>query len=193
MNFVLIYPALEDKRSDKEKGVHECEWCGDNFTGRKKKYCSANCRTEEHNFLIKQSRKERARKKAQKRREELEQELAELQSQPAFCVYCEKELDKERRFEHFCNAHCSNAFTYKKSTSKSAVIERGEGTPITYIDPEKYGRGTIGFVENNNPHVLYDLTEGMPEEDMKQIRRQMALGVEDRIRMDRIKKRKQRA
>ena len=71
--------------------------------------------------------------------------------------------------------------------------ERGEGTPITYIDPEKYGRGTIGFVENHNPHVLYDLTEGMPEEDMKQIRRQMALGVEDRIKMDRIKKRKQRA
>jgi len=192
MNFTLIYPALEDKRSDKEKGLHECEWCGNNFTGRKKKYCSATCRTEEFNFLQKHSRKEKARKKAQKRREELAQELEELQSQPAFCVYCEKALDRSRRFEHFCNAHCSNAFTYKKATSKTDIT-REDGGKVGYIDPKEYGRGTVELVEDNNPHVLYDLTEGMPEEDMKQVRRQMALGVEDRMRMNAIKKRKQRA
>ena len=187
-NFVLVNLRLEDKRSNKEKGLYECEWCGDNFTGRKKKYCSTNCRTEEHNFLVKQFRKEKAMKKAQKRQEELEQELKGLQNQPAFCVYCDKKLDKEKRFEHFCNAHCSNAFTYKKSTSKSAVIERGEGSPITHIDPDSYGHGCVGVVESHNPFAVYDLSDGMPNEDMYYINTQMALAFRD----NEIQRRKRR-
>ena len=54
MNFVLEYLRLEDKRPENIRLPYECEWCGDNYGGRKRKYCSPKCREEEHIHLLRE-------------------------------------------------------------------------------------------------------------------------------------------
>ena len=46
VNFILQYHLLEDK-TDRP---YECEWCGDNFGGHKRKYCAPACREEEKRY-----------------------------------------------------------------------------------------------------------------------------------------------
>ena len=64
VNFILQYGLLEDK-SQKPR---ELWWCGDNFGGRKRKYCSIALRREEEANYIKNKRKlERAKEKTKKK------------------------------------------------------------------------------------------------------------------------------
>ena len=63
VNFILQYPLLEDKT---EK-PYECVWCGDNFGGHKRKYCTPKCREEEIKYDANKRKLERQRKRQVKK------------------------------------------------------------------------------------------------------------------------------
>ena len=77
-NFVLQYPLLEDK-SDRP---YECEWCGDNFGGHKRKYCTPKCREEERRYDAYKEKQERYKKreikKVEREKEKQEKRIAKL-------------------------------------------------------------------------------------------------------------------
>ena len=59
VNFTLQYRLLEDK----SKTPHECEWCGVNFGGWKRKYCTPKCREEEKAYERNKAKIARAKKR----------------------------------------------------------------------------------------------------------------------------------
>lgn len=202
MNFVLEYLRLEDKRPENIRFPHECEWCGDNYGGRKRKYCSPKCREEEHIHLLRERSRQKAIKRQQKRlalekekRDKrmaaLEKEMERLLANEFYCLQCDKKLEGSKR--KFCDSKCDTLYRnalIKNQTSKNDV--KDEGSKLVYIDPKEYGHCNLGVIEPSNPFDLYDLDEGMPQEDWRAIKTAMAKGIEDRKRMEARRLRKSR-
>ena len=74
-----------------------------------------------------------------------------------------------------------NPFSKRTVTDKADRMERP-------IDPDAYGHGCVGVAESHNPFAVYDLSDGMPNEDMFYINRQMSLAFRD----NEIQRRKRR-
>ena len=65
-----------------------------------------------------------------------------------------------------------NPFSKRTVTDKVDRFERP-------IDPNSYGHGCVGVAESHNPFDVYDLSDGMPKEDMFYVNRQIWLATED--------------
>tara|TARA_Y100000816_G_C26054458_1_gene553215 strand:+ start:388 stop:771 length:384 start_codon:yes stop_codon:yes gene_type:complete len=106
------------------------------------------------------------------------------------CYECGKQF-RSPRIRKYCSKKCSqeqhrrnniNPFSKRTVTDKADRLERP-------IDPDSYGHGCVGVTESaHNPFVVYDLYDGMPNEDMLYINRQMALAFRD----NEIQRRKRR-
>ena len=169
-NFVLQYPLLEDK-SDRP---YECEWCGDNFGGHKRKYCTPKCREEERRYEANKEKLERYKRKQEKRllREQavhkkriakLDKELARLkeENRKLTCVVCDKELTGSQTL--YCSDECSRA---------TRLDERKRPTPAESIfnsaskwHEGHYGHCNIDIVESKNSLVAIDLEPYTYESD----------------------------
>ena len=169
-NFVLHYPLLEDK-SDRP---YECEWCGDNFGGHKRKYCTPKCREEERRYDAYKEKQERYKKreikkverekeKQEKRIAKLDKELAKLrQENKKFkCVVCDNELTGSQTL--YCSDQCSRL---------TRLDERKRLTPAESIFSETgkwheghYGHCNIDIVESKNSLVAIDLEPYTYESD----------------------------
>lgn len=201
MNFVLEYLRLEDKRPENIRLPYECEWCGDNYGGRKRKYCSAKCREEEHIHLLRERSRQKAIKRQQKRlalekekRDKrmaaLEKEMERLLANEFYCLQCDKKLEGSKR--KFCDSKCDTLYRnslINKQVSKTDV-SKDEGSKQVYIDPKEYGHCTLGVIEPNNPFVVYDLNDGLPQEDIYALKTSMRLGIADakKIEAKRLRK-----
>jgi len=162
VNFVLQYPLLEDK-ADRP---YECEWCGDNFGGHKRKYCAPACREEEKRYDAykeKQQRYEkreikkveREKEKQVKRIAKLDKELAKLrqENKKYKCVVCDNELTGKQTL--YCSDECSKL---------TRLDERKRPTPAESIFSEAgkwhegyYGKCNVDIVETKNPSAVIDL------------------------------------
>lgn len=169
-NFVLQYPLLEDK-SDRP---YECEWCGDNFGGHKRKYCTPKCREEERRYDAYKEKQERYKKreikkverekeKQEKRIAKLDKELAKLrQENKKFkCVVCDNELTGSQTL--YCSNECSRV---------TRLDERKRPTPAESIfnnaskwHEGHYGHCNIDIVESKNSLVAIDLEPYTYESD----------------------------
>ena len=97
------------------------------------------------------------------------------------CDECGEQF-RSPRVRKYCSKRCSqeqhrrnniNPFSKRTVTDKADRLERP-------IDPDSYGHGCVGVAESgHNPFVVYDLYDGMPNEDMLYINRQMALAFRD--------------
>jgi hypothetical protein len=151
-NFVLQYPLLEDK-SDRP---YECEWCGDNFGGHKRKYCTPKCREEETKY--------NARKANRKNRiDKLDKELARLreENKELKCVVCDKELTGSQTL--YCSDQCSRL---------TRLDERKRLAPAESIFSESgkwhegyYGKCNVNIVESKNCLEVIDLAPYTYESD----------------------------
>ena len=114
VNFTLQYRLLEDK----SKTPHECEWCGVNFGGWKRKYCTPKCREEEKAYERNKAKIARAKKRQEKRllreKEEQDKRIAKLnkelerlreENRKLHCVVCDKELTGKQTL--YCSDECS--------------------------------------------------------------------------------------
>jgi len=201
MNFILDYLRLEDKRAENIRLPHECEWCGDGYGGRKRKYCSADCRQEEHLHLLRERTRQKAIKRQQKRlalekerRDKriaaLDKEMERLLANEFYCLHCDKKLEGTSR--KFCNIECDTAYRnslINKKVSKTDIT-REDGGKVEYIDPKEYGHCTLGVIEPSNPFDVYDLNEGLLQEDIYALKVSMRAGIEDARRIQRMKLRK---
>ena len=112
------------------------------------------------------------------------------------CRTCGKEFAWRKKWEKnwelvkYCSKRCSleqnrrnniNPFSKRKVTDKVDNL-------TTPIDPDFYGHGCVGVAESHNPFAMYDLSDGMMQEDMFYINRQMALAYRDNL----IQRRKRR-
>lgn len=105
------------------------------------------------------------------------------------CDECGEQF-RSQRLRKYCSKRCSmeqnrrnniNPFSKRTVTDKADRMERP-------IDPDAYGHGCVGVAESHNPFAVYDLSDGMPNEDMFYINRQMSLAFRD----NEIQRRKRR-
>lgn len=170
-NFVLYYPLLEDK-TDKP---YECVWCGDNFGGHKRKYCSFACREEERKYDANKRKLERQRKRQAKKIHEeeinrkkriakLDKELAKLreENRKLTCVVCDKELTGKQTL--YCSEECSALTRYddhKRITPPMSIFNTGgrwhEG---------HYGKCNVDIIESKNSLLAIDLEPYTYESDL---------------------------
>ena len=170
VNFILQYGLLEDK----SQKPHECEWCGDNFGGRKRKYCSAVCREEEVKYIKNKRKLKRARKRQEKRLLEekakrdkriaaLDKELEKLrkENRELKCVVCDKELIGNQTL--YCSDKCSDL---------TRLDERKRLTPAESIFSETgkwheghYGKCNVDIIESKNSLQVIDLAPYTYESD----------------------------
>ena len=190
MNFILDYLRLEDKRPENIRLPYECEWCGDNFGGRKRKYCSAECRQEEHIYLLRERSRQKAIKRQQKRLAEekarrdkrmaaLDKEMQRLLANEFYCLQCDKKLEGSKR--KFCDSKCNTLYRnslINKQVSKTDIT-REDGGRVEYIDPKEYGHCNLGVIETNNPFDVYDLNDGLPQENLYELKVSMRAGIAD--------------
>ena len=96
------------------------------------------------------------------------------------CDECGEQF-RSTRMRKYCSRRCShqqqyrfnkNPFSKRKVTDKVDHLERP-------IDPDSYGHGCVGVAESHNPFDVYDLSDGMPKEDMFYVNRQIWLATED--------------
>ena len=96
------------------------------------------------------------------------------------CDECGEQF-RSTRMRKYCSRKCShqqqyrfnkNPFSKRKVTNKVDHLERP-------IDPDSYGHGCVGVAESHNPFDVYDLSDGMPKEDMFYVNRQIWLATED--------------
>jgi len=96
------------------------------------------------------------------------------------CDECGEQF-RSTRMRKYCSRKCShqqqyrfnkNPFSKRKVTDKVDHLERP-------IDPDSYGHGCVGVAESHNPFDVYDLSDGMPKEDMFYVNRQIWLATED--------------
>ena len=97
------------------------------------------------------------------------------------CHECGEQF-RSQRVRKYCSKRCAqeqhrrnniNPFSKRTVTDKADRLERP-------IDPDSYGHGCVGVAESaHNPFVVYDLSDGMPNEDMYYINTQMALAFRD--------------
>jgi hypothetical protein len=162
VNFILQYHLLEDK-SDRP---YECEWCGDNFGGHKRKYCTPKCREEEKRYEASKEKLERHKRRQEKillkeqalhkkRIAKLDKELARLkkENKKYKCVVCDNELTGQQTL--YCSDECSKL---------TRLDERKRPTPAESIFSETgkwhegyYGKCNVDIVEAKNPSAIIDL------------------------------------
>jgi hypothetical protein len=152
INFVLDYLRLEDK-TDRP---YECEWCGDNFGGHKRKYCTPKCREEERKYNSGKVNREKRIAKLDKELARLKEENKELK-----CVVCDKELTGSQTL--YCSDECSRV---------TRLDERKRLTPAESIFSEAskwhegyYGKCNVNIVESKNSLVAIDLAPYTYESD----------------------------
>ena len=96
------------------------------------------------------------------------------------CDECGEQF-RSTRMRKYCSKKCSqeqhrrnniNPFSKRTVTDKVDRFERP-------IDPDSYGHGCVGVAESHNPFDVYDLSDGMPKEDMFYVNRQIWLATED--------------
>ena len=96
------------------------------------------------------------------------------------CDECGEQF-RSQRLRKYCSKRCSmeqhrrnniNPFSKRTVTDKTDRMERP-------IDPDAYGHGCVGVAESHNPFDVYDLSDGMPKEDMFYVNRQIWLATED--------------
>lgn len=152
VNFILQYHLLEDK-SDRP---YECEWCGDNFGGHKRKYCTPKCREEERKYNSGKVNREKRIAKLDKELARLREENKELK-----CVVCDKELTGSQTL--YCSDQCSRL---------TRLDERKRPTPAESIFSETgkwheghYGKCNINIVESKNSLEVIDLAPYTYESD----------------------------
>ena len=96
------------------------------------------------------------------------------------CDECGEQF-RSTRMRKYCSRRCSmeqnrrsniNPFSKRTVTDKVDRFERP-------IDPNSYGHGCVGVSESHNPFDVYDLSDGMPKEDMFYVNRQIWLATED--------------
>jgi|TARA_B100001093_G_scaffold150848_1_gene143581 hypothetical protein len=170
-NFVLCYPLLENK---KESFPYECEWCGDNFGGHKRKYCTPKCREEEKRYDAYKEKQERFKKreikkverekeKQKKRIAKLDKELAKLrqENKKYKCVVCDNELTGNQTL--YCSTQCNNL---------ARLDDRKRPTPAESIFSETgkwheghYGKCNVNIVESKNCLEVIDLAPYTYESD----------------------------
>ena len=119
----------------------------------------------------------------------LEKEMQRLLANEFYCLQCDKKLEGSKR--KFCDSKCDTAYRnaiIKNQTSKNDV--KDEGSKLVYIDPKEYGHCNLGVIEPNNPFVVYDLNDGLPQEDIYALKTSMRLGIEDakKIEAKRLRK-----
>lgn len=152
VNFILQYHLLEDK-SDRP---YECEWCGDNFGGHKRKYCTPKCREEERKYNSVKTNREKRIAKLDKELARLREENKELK-----CVVCDKELTGHQTL--YCSDKCS---------ALTRLDERKRLTPAESIFSETgkwheghYGKCNVDIVELKNSLEVIDLAPYTYESD----------------------------
>ena len=96
------------------------------------------------------------------------------------CDECGEQF-RSTRMRKYCSKRCSmeqnrknniNPFSKRTVTDKVDRFERP-------IDPNSYGHGCVGVDDSHNPFDVYDLSDGMPKEDMFYVNRQIWLATED--------------
>lgn len=171
VNFTLQYRLLEDK----SKTPHECEWCGVNFGGWKRKYCTPKCREEEKAYERNKAKIARAKKRQEKRllreKEEQDKRIAKLnkelerlreENRKLHCVVCDKELTGKQTL--YCSDECKDLTRYddnKRITSPMSVFNTGgrwhEG---------HYGKCNLDIIESKNSLLAIDLEPYTYESDL---------------------------
>ena len=105
------------------------------------------------------------------------------------CDECGEQF-RSQRIRKYCSKKCSqeqhrrnniNPFSKRTVTDKVDRFERP-------IDPDSYGHGCVGVAESHNPFAMYDLSDGMMQEDMFYVNRQIWLATEDLAKRKRRKK-----
>ena len=97
------------------------------------------------------------------------------------CDECGEQFRSTRKNVKYCSKRCSNQQQYrfnKNPFSKRKVSDKVDHL-ATPIDPDSYGHGCVGVAESHNPFDVYDLSDGMPKEDMFYVNRQIWLATED--------------
>ncbi len=97
------------------------------------------------------------------------------------CDECGEQFRSTRKNVKYCSKRCSNQQQYrfnKNPFSKRKVTDKVDHL-ATPIDPDSYGHGCVGVAESHNPFDVYDLSDGMPKEDMFYVNRQIWLATED--------------
>ena len=97
------------------------------------------------------------------------------------CDECGEQFRSTRKNVKYCSKRCSNQQQYrfnKNPFSKRKVTDKVDHL-ATPIDPDSYGHGCVGVAESHNPFDVYDLSEGIPKEDMFYVNRQIWLATED--------------
>ena len=97
------------------------------------------------------------------------------------CDECGEQFRSTRKNVKYCSKRCSNQQQYrfnKNPFSKRKVTDKVDHL-ATPIDPASYGHGCVGVAESHNPFDVYDLSDGMPKEDMFYVNRQIWLATED--------------
>ena len=97
------------------------------------------------------------------------------------CDECGEQFRSTRKNVKYCSKRCSNKQQYrfnKNPFSKRKVTDKVDHL-ATPIDPDSYGHGCVGVAESHNPFDVYDLSDGMPKEDMFYVNRQIWLATED--------------
>ena len=97
------------------------------------------------------------------------------------CDECGEQFRSTRKKVKYCSKRCSNQQQYrfnKNPFSKRKVTDKVDHL-ATPIDPDSYGHGCVGVAESHNPFDVYDLSDGMPKEDMFYVNRQIWLATED--------------
>ena len=105
------------------------------------------------------------------------------------CDECGEQFRSTRKNVKYCSRKCSNQQQYrfnKNPFSKRKVTDKVDRFERP-IDPDSYGHGCVGVAESNNPFDVYDLSDGMPNEDMFYINRQIWLATEDLAKRKRKK------
>ena len=160
INFVLDYLRLEDK-TDRP---YECEWCGDNFGGHKRKYCTPKCREEEKRYEASKNKLERHKRRQEKillKEQALHKKRIVKLDKKLKCVVCDNELTGQQTL--YCSDECSRV---------TRLDERKRLTPATSIFSETgkwheghYGKCNVDIVESKNSLVAIDLAPYTYESD----------------------------
>jgi len=170
VNFILQYTLLEDK----SRKPHECEWCGDNFGGHKRKYCTPKCREEEKSYERNKAKIARAKKRQEKRllreKEKHDKRIAKLnkelerlreENRKYKCVVCDNELTGKQTL--YCSDECSKLTRLddrKRLTPATSIINDGSKWHEGH-----YGKCNIEVVELTNRLEVIDLAPYTYESD----------------------------
>ena len=105
------------------------------------------------------------------------------------CDECGEQFRSPRKHTKYCSPRCRNEIHRRNNInpfSKRSVTDKANRIESP-IDPDSYGHGCVGVAESHNPFAIYDLSDGIANEDMFYINRQMFLAYQDNERRKRRK------